>query len=149
MKITKNYPNLTQVNTGEYILDGDLITMQNIKIDLDDCLIVTGDIQTERGIQAKYGITAWGDITAGWGIEAGWIVKARGSITTGREIKAGWGIEAGDSIEVGTFIDCGKRIFAGVSVYDDREDCNDTIKCAELRNGTVAFGELIITGKES
>ena len=62
-------------------------------------------------------------------------------VVTGR-IKAGLGIKAG------AYIDCGKRIFAGTSVYDCENSCEKTIKCAELRNGTVAYGDLVITKKE-
>lgn len=63
-------------------------------------------------------------------------------------IKAGCGIEAGCGIKAGTYIDCGRRIFAGISVYDDDDDCDKTIQCAELRNGTVAYGDIVITKQE-
>ena len=42
------------------------------------------------------------------------------------------------------FIDVKKRIFAGVSVYPTSENCKKFIKCAELKNGEVAYGDLII-----
>ena len=118
MKITKDYPGFTRAENGDYILNGSLISEEGIEIDLDDRLVVTGSI------------IAVGGIEAGWGI------------------KAGYGIKAGDGIKAGTYIDCGKRIFAGTSVYADEDDCDKTIQCAELRNGTVAYGDLIIIKQE-
>lgn len=66
-------------------------------------------------------------------------------------IKAGWGIEARCGVYAQTYIDCGIRIFAGTSIYDSEEEAKKTISCAELRNGQIAYGELVITrdgGKE-
>ena len=131
MKITKYHPGLTRAENGDYILTGDLISDEGIDIELDDRLVVTGIINTRCGIKAGYGIKAEWSIKAGDGIEAG------------DGIKAGWGIEAG------TYIDCGKRIFAGTFVCDSDDDCDKTIKCAELRNGTVAYGDLVITKRQS
>ena len=154
MKITKYYPGLTKAKNGEYILNGDLISDEGIEIDLDDRIVVTGIIK------AKYGIKAICGIKAGWGIEAGWGIKAVFGIEAVCGITAGWGIKAGLNItswdgiiagwviEAGTYIDCGKRIFAGTSMYADDDDCDKTIQCAELRNGTVAYGDLIITKQE-
>lgn len=133
MKITKDYPGLTRAKNGYYILKGNLISDDGIEIDLDDQLIVTGSIIAGCSIRVRCGITAERGIKAGWGIRAGWGIKAGCGIT------AGWGIEAR------TYIDCGKRIFAGTSMYADDDDCDKTIQCAELRNRTVAYGDLIIT----
>ena len=41
-----------------------------------------------------------------------------------------------------------KRIFAGTSIFKNSYDCEKTIKCAELRNGEIAYGDLVITKKE-
>lgn len=181
MKITKDYPGLTQAKNGDYIMNGDLISEEGIEIDLDNCLVVTGSIKSRYGIKAGRSITArceiqaGREIQAGWGIKAGQSIKARYgiqagwgikagqgikagcsinagdgiaagcSIESGRGIKAGDGITAGWGIKAGTYIDCGKRIFAGISVYADDDYCEKTIQCAELRNGTVAYGDLICT----
>ena len=118
MKITKDYPGLTRAKNGDYILNGSLISDECIDIELDARLVVTGYIISLREIKAVLGIEAGGGIEAGWGIEAV------------------------------TYIDCGKRIFAGTSVYNDDDDCDKTIKCAELRNGMVAYGDLVITKQE-
>lgn len=154
MKITKDYPGLTISENGEYILNGDLISDESIEIDLDDYLVVTGSIKEKYGIKAICGIKAGWDIQAGWVIQAGFGIEAVCGITAGWSIKAGlnitsWdGIIAGWGIEAGTYIDCGKRIFAGTSVDYSDYTCDKTIQCAELRNGTVAYGDLVITKKE-
>ena len=72
-------------------------------------------------------------------------LKQAGGIEAGCGIEAGWGIEAGDGIEAKTFISSQKRIFAGISVYRNSSDCDKTIKCAELRSGEIAYGDLVIT----
>lgn len=155
MKITKDYPGLAISENGEYILNGDLISEEGIEIDLDNRLVVTGSIKAKYGIKAICGIKAGWDIQAGFGIKAVFGIEAVCGITAGWGIKAGlnitsWdGIIAGWGIEAGTYIDCGKRIFAGTSVYTDDDDCDKTIQCAELRNGTVAYGDLIITKREA
>ena len=95
MKITNNYPGLTRAESGEYILNGSLISEEGIEIDLDDRLFVTGRIKAGWDIEAVGGITAGDGIKAGWGIEAG------------SGIEAGWGIEAGDGIEAGGGIKAG------------------------------------------
>ena len=151
MKITRDYPGLTRAKNGYYILKGNLISEEGIEIDLDDQLVVTGSIIAGCSIRVRCGITAERGIKAGWGIRAGWDIKAGCGITAGWgiiagwEIEAGYGIMAGWGIEARTYIDCGKRIFAGTSMYADDDDCDKTIQCAELRNGTVAYGDLIIT----
>lgn len=136
MKITKKYPGLTRAKNCDYILNGSLISEEGIEIDLDDRLFVTGRIK------AGWDIEAVGGITAGCGIEAGRDIEA------GDKIESGWGIKSGGGIKAGTYIDCGKRIFAGTSVLEDADTCDKTIRCAELRNGTVAYGDLIITKRE-
>lgn len=166
MKITKNYPGLTRSENGDYILNGSLISEEGIEIELDDSLVVTGKIKAGGGITAEWGIEAgWVieagrdietrcGIKAGWdikavcGIKAGWYIEAGDEIESGWVIEAGGGIKAGCGIKAGAYIDCGKRIFAGTSVFDDENSCEKTIKCAELRNGSVAYGDLIITKQE-
>ena len=133
MKITKEYTGITRKENGDYYISGSIMTDENIEIELDDRLKVEGSIEAGGGIKAGYGIKAGGGIEAGWGIEAG------------DGIKAGGGIEAGGGIYAKTYIDCGKRIFAGTSIYEN-EEADKTISCAELRNGQIAYGELIITG---
>lgn len=166
MKITKDYKGLTIAENDGYILKGDLISDEGIEIDIDDNLIVTGSIKARLGIKAKCGIIAGLNIEAGDGIRAGgtitagWGIRAGGGIVAGCSIKSGWGITAGLNItagdgivagwwiRAGTYIDCGKRIFAGISVYDSDDTCNKIILCVELRNGTIAYGDLAITEQE-
>ena len=130
MKITKGFDNLKQIENGDYILEGNLISTETIEITLDDRLVVRGKIETTKSIIVNCGIKAGEGIEAGYGI------------------KAGEGIEAGYGIKAGTFIYCEKRIFAGTSIYHTSVNCIKTIKCEELRKGEICFGELIITKKE-
>ncbi len=121
MKLNKLWGGLKQIANGDYVLEGDLVSDENIEIDLDDRLVVRGKILSKKGIYARCGIKA------GWGIEAG------------------CGIKAGDGIEAGTFISSEKRIFAGISIYRTSDDCDKTIKCRELKKGEICFGDLIIS----
>ena len=115
MKITKQYEGLKRLDNGDYVLDGDLVSEDNIEIELDDRLIVSGKLEAKKSIIAVCGIDA------------------------------GWGINAGEYIEAKRYIHSGKRIFAGISVYHTSQNCKNQIKCAELRNGEIAYGELVIT----
>ena len=101
--------------------------------------IVVGCIEAGGGIEAGRGIEAGGGIEAGDGIKAGCGIEAGGGI------KAGWGIEAGDGIKAEKFIDVKKRIFAGISIYRTSKSCDKTIRCAELRNGEICYGNLTLT----
>ena len=124
MKLNKRWKGLKRIDSGDYVLEGDLVSEENIEIDLDDRLIVRGSLISKKSIKAGRGIKA------GWGIEAGC------------GIEAGWGIEAK------TFIHSEKRIFAGISLYRTNADCAKTITCAELRKGEICFGDLVITKQE-
>lgn len=121
MKIDKLFNGLKQIANGDYVLEGDLISEETIEIDLDDRLVIKGTIKSGRNI------------------------VARCSIKAGDGIEAGWGIGAGDGIEAKTFINASKRIFAGISLYRTSKDCNKIIRCAELRNGEICYGDLTIT----
>lgn len=114
MKIDKLFSGLTRISNGDYVLEGDLICDDNLEIELDDLLVVRGKIEVKLGIKADCGI------------------------------EARYGIKAGSGIEAKTFINAGKRIFAGVSVYSSSENCKKTIKCAELQNGEICYGDLVI-----
>ena len=120
MKITKDYEGIVRKKSGDYYISGSIVTKENIKIELDDRLQVEGSIISEKGIESNTTLIAGGGI------------------------KAGDGIDAGDGIYAKTYIDCGKRIFAGTSIYEN-EEAEKTISCAELRNGLIAYGELIVT----
>ena len=133
MRIDKNYEGLKNIENGGYVLEGDLISDEEIEIDLDDRLIVHGNVISKKYIKSNCTLIAEKSIEAGLGIEAG------------DDIKAGWGIEAGLGIKAGTFIDSGKRIFAGTSVYRTSDNCEKFIRCSELRNGEICYGDLIIT----
>lgn len=136
MKIDKLFNGLKRIANGNYVLEGDLISEETIEIDLDDRFVVKGRIESKKSIIIRHGIKA------GWGIEAGWGIKAGDGIEAGRGIEAGWGIEAG------AFISVKKRIFAGISIYRTSKDCDKTIRCTELRDGEVCYGDLILTGSE-
>ena len=69
----------------------------------------------------------------------------RGRIQTEKSIVVRCGIKAGCGIEAKKFIDVKKRIFAGISVYRTSKDCDKTIRCAELRNGKICYGDLTLT----
>ena len=132
MKITEMFNGLKRVANGDYVLEGNLVSDEVIEIDLDNRLTVNGYVKTKKSI-----IVRW-SIEAGDGIEAGGDIKAGDGIKAGGSIEAGWGIEAR------TFIDVEKRIFAGTSVYHSAKDCKKFVKCAELRRGEIAFGDLVI-----
>ena len=121
MKIDKLWNGLKRIANGDYVLEGDLISEETIEINLDDRFVVKGKIYTNKSIVVRCGIKA------GCGIEAG------------DGIKAGWGIEAKK------FIDVKKRIFAGIAIYRTSKDCDKTIRCAELRNGEICYGDLTLT----
>ena len=139
MKIDKLWNGLKRIANGDYVLEGDLISEETIEIDLNDRFVVRGRIQTKKSIVVRCGIEAGCGIKAGCGIEAGYGIEA------GEGIKAGWGIEAGEGIKAEKFIDVQKRIFAGISVYRTSRDCDKTIRCAELRNGEICYGDLTLT----
>ena len=121
MKIDKLYNGLKRIANGDYVLEGDLISEETIEVDLDDRLVVKGKIQTKKSIVVRFGIEA------------------------GDGIKAGWGIKAGFGIEAKTFISVKKRIFAGISIYSASDDCDKSIRCAELRGGEICYGDLLLT----
>ena len=107
-------------------------------------------IDASAGIKAGWGIKAGSGIEAGAGIKAGAGIEAGSGIEAGAGIKAGAGIEAGIGIEAGLsitgeWISGGLRIFAGICLWRTPEQEEMQIKCGELRKGTVAFGELVIT----
>ena len=69
----------------------------------------------------------------------------RGRIQTEKSIVVRCGIEAGWGIEAKTFISVKKRIFAGISIYNTSDDCDKSIRCAELRSGEICYGDLTLT----
>ena len=135
MKITKDYEGLRRLENGDYVLDGNLISDEDIEIELDDRLIVQGIIESKKNIISNVSLIVKFGIEAGLGIKAGW------------GIEAGEGIQAGWDIIAKTYLSAGKRIFAGTSIYRTSEDSDQTIRCEELRSGEICYGELIITKK--
>lgn len=106
-------------------------------------IIAGGCIATRFGIKAGYDIKAGRDITAICdGIEAGEY------ITSGESITAGSGIRAGCTVSAKTYIDCGERIFAGIKVLCAGENCQKDITCAELRQGEICYGNLILRDED-
>ncbi len=124
MKITKDFKGLKYVG-GHYEYNGDIETTEDLVIELDSWLYVTGSIEAgwsiEAGgsinagefIEAGRSINAGGSIEAGWSIKAGGSIEAGWSIEAGRYIEAGGSIEAGRSINAGEFIEAGRSINAG------------------------------------
>lgn len=72
MKITKEYPGLTQIANGDYVLGGDLISEEGIEVELDDRLVVRGRIEAKKSIIVKLSLIAGCGIEAGCGIKAGY-----------------------------------------------------------------------------
>ena len=118
MKITKDFEKLARNANGDYVLDGDLICEDSLEVELDDRLVVRGRVEAKKAIRVDH------TLIAGEGIEAGWGIEAK------------------------TFISSKKRIFAGLSLYRTSKDCNKKIECAELREGEICYGDLIITKAE-
>jgi len=129
MKITKDYKGLERQENGDYILIGDLISDENIEIDLDDWLRVTGRIESKKTIITKKTLVSGCDIKAGCGIEAG------------------CGIKAGLSI-ICKWISSKLRIFAGLCIWRQPTEEETTITCEEVKEGTIAFGKLNLIQKK-
>ena len=161
MKIDKNYKGLVKED-NRYVFNGNIMTTENLEIDLDMSLYVTGSIKVADYIIAGEDIEAGEFIKAGWSIEAGGSIKAGGSIEAGESIKAGGSIEAGESIKAGgssgivagLSITCknslsfGLKAFAGICSWRDITDEEKTITCGKLEGGTVEYGILKETGLE-
>ena len=161
MKIDKNYKGLVKED-NRYVFNGNIMTTENLEIDLDMSLYVTGSIKVADYIIAGEDIEAGEFIKAGWSIEAGGSIKAGGSIEAGESIKAGGSIEAGESIKAGgssgivagLSITCknslsfGLKAFAGICSWRDITDEEKTITCGKLEGGTVEYGILRETGVE-
>ena len=67
MEITKDFEGLVKEDY-RYVLNGDIKTTENLEIDLDMTLFVTGSIE------------------AGWSIKAGWSIEAGEFIEAGEYI---------------------------------------------------------------
>ena len=143
MKIDKNYKGLVKED-NRYVFNGNIMTTENLEIDLDMSLYVTGSIKV-----ADY-IIAGEDIEAGEFIKAGWSIEAGGSIEAGESIKAGGssGIVAGLSITCKNSLSFGLKAFAGICSWRDITDEEKTITCGKLEGGTVEYGILRETGVE-
>ena len=115
MKIDKNYKGLVKED-NRYVFNGNIMTTENLEIDLDMSLYVTGSIKVADYIIAGEDIEAGEFIKAGWSIEAGESIKAGEFIEAGEFIKAGWSIKAGEYIKAGEFIKAGWSIEAGGSI---------------------------------
>ena len=118
---------------------------------IEDSLIFDGHIQIEANlgyVSFRLALKATGSIIAfsgsgikaGSGIEAGWGIKA------GEGIEAGSGIEAGLSISC-KYISSKLRIFAGLCIWKMPSTEEKQIQCEQLREGEIAYGELVIKEK--
>jgi len=117
MKITAKTKGIKKED-WRYFWEGDLISDEEIIIDLDMGLFVSG------------------------GIEAGKWIEA------GEWIKAGGGIEAGLSITCKGVLKFSYRLFAGTASWLDIsvDDENVTITCGKLEGGKVCYGTVVETG---
>ena len=111
------------------------------------------DIEAGWGINAGSYINAGEGIKAGCGIKAGSYINAGSGISAGEDIEAGWDINAGLGIKAGlgisaglsisaTFVSTPTRIFAGLCLWRF-PTAEETQIRAEIRSGTVAFGEVV------
>ena len=98
MRIDKDYKGL--IDEGyRYKIEGDIKTTENLVIDLDKGLFVTGYIQAGGYIYSGKSIQAGGSIKAGWYIRAGESIYSGGYIEAGESIYSGGIIESGGYIE--------------------------------------------------
>ena len=173
MKITKKTKGI--IDEGwRYKYEGDLISDEEIEIDLDKGLYVTGSIGAGNSIKAGNSIDAGNSIEAGDWIKAGdWIeagnsIKAGDSIEAGNSIEAGDWIKAGDSIEAGDWIKAGDyngisaglyitckgtlsfglNAYAGIKTWGEATEEEKTITCGKLLKGNIEYGILKETGIE-
>jgi UDP-3-O-[3-hydroxymyristoyl] glucosamine N-acyltransferase len=139
MKIDRSYKALQRNRDGDYVLNDNLISNEDIEINLGHSatLLVRGSIISKTSIFADCAITATENIKAGWCLRAGTAVKAGkdikagsfidatqsiragGSISTNNYIRAGWSVEAGKSIKAGWSIQAGDNITAKTFIYCD------------------------------
>ena len=134
-----------------HLITKDQLDSENKYIGATDITAFEGNIEIEvnLGYVVFSALKAVGYILAkaGSGIKAGWGIEA------GEGIKAGWGIEAGEGIKAGSGIKAGwgikakLRIFAGLIMWRLPNPEELKITCKKLESGTIAFGELIETGK--
>ena len=143
MVIDKKFKGLVKEDF-RYVFYGNIETTEDLEIDLDMGLFVTGSI------------------------EAGWYIKADESIEAGRYIKAGWSIDAGESIKAGGYIEAGGssgivaglsitckgtlsfglKAFAGICSWREISEEEKTITCEKFNGGVVEYGILKETGLE-
>ncbi len=64
MTITKDYEGLQLINDEHYKLDGDIVSDEDIIVNLDKPLRVCGNIKAEGSIFADHEIIVKGSITA-------------------------------------------------------------------------------------
>ncbi len=147
MRIDKNFKGL-EFKDGRYVYNGNIETIENLIIELDAGLYVTGYIQAggciKAGnyIQAGNYIKAGDSIEAGSYIKAGYSIKAGGSIEAGNYIQAGDGILAGLYITAKTTISCGLNIYAGICTWRQASEEDKTITCSKLIKGKAEYGIL-------
>lgn len=144
---------------GRIEISGPIETGGSIKagwhIDTNGGIQAGGDVEAGECIRSKRWIIADGGIKAGRGIAAEGKISAGNDIRTGGYLKAGVDISSGGCIDVAegiqsaggiiakTYISAQKRIFAGISPEQDSTDCIRWVKCAELRCGEIAYGQLM------
>lgn len=152
---------------GYYYFKKLLVKKGDLEVKLDAPLTVIGEVLVDGNIIAPNGITAarrlearggiksdgivsvgLGQIKTGGDLEADGIV-ADGNIMAGNNIKANYiecagTMKANGNIEGKAYIACTELIYAGLGSENAEES---EIRCAELRNGEVVTGTLVITGE--
>lgn len=90
MRITESFKGLAKDANENFVYVGDLISDEDIFVDLDHWLTVRGSVITGGSLILKAQLTAEKDIIAVGDIKAS-EVSARRLIINGGEIKTGWG----------------------------------------------------------
>ena len=155
MVIDKKFKGLVKEDF-RYVFYGNIETTEDLEIDLDMGLFVTGSIEAGWYIKADESIDAGESIKAGEFIEAGEYINAGWYVEAGESIKAGGYIEAGGSsgIVAGLSITCkgtlsfGLKAFAGICSWREISEEEKTITCEKFNGGVVEYGILKETGLE-
>ena len=99
MTITKDYKGLQLIGDEYYKLNGDLMSDEDMSIELDKPLLVCGNIGAEGNITADHDIFAERNIIVKGYIFAEGYIYAGGNITAGGYIFAEGYIYAGENID--------------------------------------------------
>lgn len=149
MVIDKKFKGLVEEDF-RYVFYGDIETTEDLEIDLDMGLFVTGYIKSGGYIESGWSIKAGESIEAGEYIKSGESIEADEYIKSGGSIEAGrsYGIVAGLSITCKGTLSFGLKAFAGICSWREITEEEKTITCRKLERGVVEYGILKETGLE-